>query len=122
MKAFKSKKFQLKHANIKSASGEMLHRSDVLSRLREYGENLYKKSTDEVPLMLVLVAEKEPALLMEEIVVAINQLKNGKVPGADWVPTELIKHTGTAGIKVIHRLIYNTRSGKHTSGLKTGKS
>ena len=58
VKAVKSKKFQYSHANTRSASGEALHESDVLSRWREYGEDLFKKPTDEVPLTRVHVAEK----------------------------------------------------------------
>ena len=42
--------------------------------------------------------------MLEEVEHAMKFLKNGKSPGMDNVPAELIKHSGPNSIKVIHKL------------------
>ena len=53
----------------------------------------------------------EPPPLLHEVEDAIKLLSNGKSPGLDNIPAELIKATGVLGKKAIHNLcckIWNT--------------
>ena len=42
--------------------------------------------------------------LLDEVTIAINQLKTGKSPGLDGIPAELIKSSDTSGIEALHML------------------
>ena len=53
----------------------------------------------------ILVGEdREPRILLDEIRCAMAALKNGKSPGADGIPAELLKGAGEVGIRLMHRL------------------
>ena len=59
----------------------------------------------------LVVEEKEPPPLMTEIEDAMKKLKNGKAPGLDNIPAEILKASGKNAIKAIHSLcckIWNT--------------
>lgn len=73
-------------------------------RWREYTEELYRKDD----LLDEIYREKnyneEPNITAEEVRWALNSLSNGKAPGIDGLPIELIKGTGDKGIEVLTAL------------------
>ncbi|GFO04978.1 endonuclease-reverse transcriptase [Plakobranchus ocellatus] len=85
-----------------------------MERWREYGEELFRplnpsqeESTIDEPI------EGEPPPLIEEVEAAIKKLKNGKTPGLDNIPSELLKASGPTAIKAIHHLcckIWNSKT------------
>ena len=105
IKAVSSRKFVPRQANIKDTSGITLLGDEALDRWREYGATLYAKPAGEVPLTKAQYAEIEPLPLVAVVEAATRQLKNGKAPGKDGVPAELIKMAGPAGLLLLHRLI-----------------
>jgi hypothetical protein len=46
----------------------------------------------------------EPEILLDEVRQAISCLKNGKSPGIDDIPAELIKSAGESGVRIMHKL------------------
>ena len=79
---------------VKSADGNLLtNRDAVRDRWKEYIENLYDKKgkPSEEQLNIeeeseILDDDKGPELLEQEIVVALEQLKQGKSPGVERIP------------------------------------
>ena len=49
--------------------------------------------------------ETEPEPLIDEVRWGLKQISNGKSPGNDEVPIELIKEGGEESIQLYHRLI-----------------
>ena len=79
--------------------------NDILKRWNEYGTQLFDTGTEEISTTPnINVEEKEPEPLFSEVEAAIRQLKNGKSPGMDGIPAELLKNTGPSGMKVMHHL------------------
>lgn len=85
-----------------------------MERWREYGEELFRplnpsqeESTIDEPI------EGEPPPLIEEVEAAIKKLKNGKAPGLDNIPSELLKASGPTAIKALYHLcckIWNSKT------------
>ena len=107
--------FQLKNGCIKSKEGVTLtEKEEVMDRWKEYGASLFKaipldrgRANDTVAFTKLKPepAEPEPEPLMQEVEIAIKQLKCNKAPGLDNVPGELLKHSGEGGIKATHQLV-----------------
>ena len=85
-------------------------KSEILNRWKEYGQDLFCKpqGDDQLPTPPNDTPEPpippEPPPLLHEVEDAIRLLSNGKSPGLDNIPAELIKATGIFGKKAIHRL------------------
>jgi hypothetical protein len=76
------------------------------NRVKRYTEELYKKPNDEQVLERLDVGQEdmEPEILLDEARHAISCLKNGKSPGVDDIPAELIKLAGESGARIMHKL------------------
>ena len=93
---------------ISNKKGETLTETkDILTRWHEYGTDLFvtNTKTTDTKSPTAKNSEPEPEPTQAEILEAIGQLKNGKSPGLDRIPSEILKHTGEAGEKAIHFLI-----------------
>ena len=53
---------------------------------------------------LIIEDNTGPEILPEEITAAINQMKDGKAPGLDQIPTELLKLLNEEQIKTISKI------------------
>ena len=80
-----------------------------MNRWREYGQDLFcrpdgdpETAPNDVPPDPPIPPEPPP--LLHEVEDAIRLLSNGKSPGLDNIPAELIKATGDLGKKAIHNL------------------
>lgn len=99
---------------IKDHDGKILTESqEIKDRWKTYCEELYKKD-DKVNShpFPIQKDEDEPPILLAEVMSAIHKLKNGKSPGCDDVPAELIKATGATGAKLMLKIcnsIWKTR-------------
>jgi hypothetical protein len=90
---------------IQDSKGNLLSEPDaVKGRWRNYIEYLYdregKPSPQEIPVeqeSLVQDDDKGPELLEREILCALDEIKNGKSPGIDEIPVELLKCMGVEG-------------------------
>ena len=97
-----SKKSKQKPLAIKDRQGELLTEEKAIqARWKEYIEELY--AADQKPDWQDMNLEEEdtvdidslgPSVLDCEIERAISELKNGKSPGIDGIPGELIKLLG----------------------------
>ena len=76
-----------------------------MNRWQEYGKGLFE--TDDAiedAMPCPEQQQQEPKPLLEEIDAAIKNLKSGKSPGLDNIPSELLKHRGDEGTKALHPL------------------
>jgi hypothetical protein len=94
--------------SIKDKDGRILtEKEQVLSRIKEYTEDLYKKADgqpDSAADSELTEDEEEPDILMEEVRNGIDKLKRGKSPGSDNIPAELWKASGEAGVHMMHKI------------------
>ena len=110
IKKTKKKKINSSQLPIKNKNKETLtDKEKIMNRWKEYGQDLFcfpegeSQSTDseeppEVPI------PPEPPPLLAEVENAIKLLSNGKSPGLDNLPAELIKSSDVFGKKCIHIL------------------
>lgn len=92
---------------IKDSAGAILSEEHkVLDRWAEYFQNLLNNDQHEVhhPVYQTAQPYVEPPTL-DEVITAINQLKNGKAPGEDNLPAELFKEGGRTLWCKIHILL-----------------
>ena len=102
-----------KTRRIKDKNGKMLTtEGQIQSRWTEYSRELYQDKKSYEPVTLERLAKRcapaEPSenqtIQREEIERAVHRLKDGKTPGDDGIPAELIKAGGEETIKAIHNL------------------
>ena len=100
------KKFQATNQCVNNKKGETLTETeDILARWHEYGKTLFEKTLpDPKDSSIPSTYEPEPEPLLSEVRAAIKQLKNGKSPGLDNIPGEILKSTGESGIVALHLL------------------
>ena len=78
----------------------------ILERWQEYCSGMYDMSDSEdmYEIHEPMTAETEPEPSLDEITWAIKNLKNGKSPGCDEIPAELIKAGEEDSIHIYHAL------------------
>ena len=109
IKKVTSSSFRPQNATINNENGETLTETEeILKRWHEYGQNLFKheerNETTQNDQEYWQYEDPEPKPLLSEVTAAIRQLKKGKSPGLDNIPSELLKHSGEAVIKMLHKL------------------
>ena len=101
-----------KSAPIKTKSGEMItERDKQMRRWTEHYLELYAtqnvvsdSAIERIPDLPVLDQLDAPPSI-EELGRAIDHLRNGKAPGNDGIPAEVLKHGQPALLKPLHELI-----------------
>ena len=68
---------------------------------RHYAENLYKRDDNMTTIYEAKECEEEATILEEEVRKALKALSNGKSPGSDGIPIELLKEVDEEAIKVL---------------------
>ena len=68
---------------------------------RYYTENLYKRDDNMTTIYETKECEEEATILEEEVRKALKALSNGKSPGSDGIPIELLKEVDEEAIKVL---------------------
>ena len=104
-----SSSFKPQNAAINNEMGETLTETEeILNRWHEYGQELFKNGHNRESMQNesdnLQHQDPEPKPLLSEVRAAVNQLKTGKSPGLDNIPSELLKHSGEAGIHMIYKL------------------
>ncbi len=84
---------------IKDQQGNLLHKpAEIRNRWKDYVEQLYSKETRPAQLDVEGLPENRddmgPELLREEILAAINEMKNNKAEGIDNIPVEVLRILG----------------------------
>ena len=101
-----------KSAPLKSADGSIIKdKSQQMSRWVEHYSELYHRETkvteealDAVsPLPCMFELEDEPN--MDELVAAIDRLPQGKAPGMDGIPAEVVQVAGEPFMENLHELL-----------------
>lgn len=91
---------------------------DIKERWAKYGKTLYGKRDYQHDVAFQNGSEREPTRLRSEVVWALGQVKNGKSPGIDDIPIEILKTTGENGIELLWR--FCTRICEAENGRETG--
>ena len=100
----KGNKQFIKNQCIKDENGNTLTEAkEVLERWHDYGKGLFS-FTKPTSVLDFSNEDLEPEPLFHEIESAIYQLKSGKAPGLDNVPSELLKFSDSTSKKAIHLL------------------
>ena len=81
---------------------------EVLRRLTECSNELYNHKTHPDQSILLnnqtAVSEDSPPILKREVEAAIRSLKEGKSPGVDNIPGEILKHGGDVSVEALTAL------------------
>jgi hypothetical protein len=99
------------HTDVcKNEVGEIRgQRENILSRWMDYFRELLNKGATEEQITMIDKDDNEmetyPPPFEEEIISAIQNLKNNKAPGKDGIHSELIKNGGPELIRRTHQLI-----------------
>lgn len=100
--------FKANSIKIQSENGDLLsEKKDILIRWTEYFQNLLNRPQLEQQTTQIF-QRAEPSIeepSYDEVVCAINSLKNFKAPGEDNIPIELIKAAGAKLWEEIHHII-----------------
>lgn len=108
IKTMTRKPLSAKQMSVKDKQGNTLtDPGEVLTRWNEYGKELFCSPENEIKRKFTKTTETEPPPLVEEVESAVKHLKNGKSPGLDNIPAELIKHAGVNCIKTLHLICTN---------------
>ena len=105
--------FAARNGIILDRNGKQLSDAEeIKKRWEEYTEELYKSDFNTTQGLVDDDYESEPDILESEVRWAIKTLANGKTPGQDEIPIELIKELKEDSIKVLTTLcrqIWKTR-------------
>ena len=86
---------------LKSKDGkDLVEEAEIKNRWKEYTERLCQRDGNMTETFNAVECE-EPTILESEVRWALGQLTNGKAPGVDNIPIELLKAAGEEGIQVI---------------------
>ena len=99
-----TRKCQPKKKAIKDKDG-------ILARWKEYCEELYNHEVQIDPETITMLAnkdsqhhyDKEPPILEDEVIAAIEKLNNNKLPGTDNITAELLKAGGEPVINILYK-------------------
>ena len=98
--------------SVKDKDGEVLTEIDkILQRWEEYVKELYDDPNRKK--IEIGSSEKPEYIMKHEIELAISKIRNGKSPGADNIPIELVKSLGNEGTDLICKMInmiYSSRT------------
>lgn len=98
-------KFNPRIGVIKNRKGkDLTEEVEIKTRWKEYVEGLYRRDNDMIETHIEREYSKEPMVLESEVRWAIKELANGKSPGVDDIPIELIKVAGDEAIQVLTAL------------------
>ena len=89
---------------LKSKSGnDLSEEGTVKEEWRYYTEHLYKRDDNMTTIIYETkeCGEEEATILEEEVRKALKALSNGKSPGSDGIPIELLKEVDEEAIKVL---------------------
>ena len=102
-----TREFQPSLKVIKNKQGEVLTENDkILYRWREYCSDMYSApQTSDVSSEEIEVDEQEPEPMLDEVRWALKEISDGKSPGCDDVPIELIKEGKEKSILVYHTIV-----------------
>lgn len=103
-----TKKKTAKVSSIQDEAGNCLtEEKDIINRWTEYCSGLYNHPVNGDPEVLGITGPGEDddfPILREEVEAAVKSLKNGKAPGIDNIPSELIKNGGSITIDVLTKI------------------
>ena len=102
-----TREFQPALKVIKDKKGTVLTENEkILDRWREYCSEMYSAPQNaDVSESFTEEMEKEPEPMLEEIRAALKQIGNGKSPGCDDVPIELVKEGKEKSILLYHKVV-----------------
>ena len=102
-----TREFQPSLKVIKDKQGEVLTENDkTLNRWREYCSAMYSApQTSENSNEEIEVNEQEPEPLIDEVRWALKEINDGKSPGCDDVPIELIKEGKEKSLTLYHIIV-----------------
>ena len=95
---------------LKDGQGNIiLDNKNKLRIWKNYAEELF--ADDRPPFIPDGNASSGPSITVDEVIYALRSAKNGKAPGPDDIPIEILKLLDVNGVKVLHQLfncIYDT--------------
>ena len=103
-----TKEFRPSLKVIKDKNGQVLtENNQILGRWREYCSQMYSapQNSEVSDVENEIEEELEPEPLLDEIRWALNNINDGKSPGCDDVPIELIKEGKENSILLYHKIV-----------------
>ena len=102
-----TREFQPSLKVMKDKNGEILtENSKILGRWKEYCSEMYSAPQDPITSVSQTVfTEEEPEPLLDEVRWALRQISDGKSPGCDDVPIELVKEGKENSIRLYHLIV-----------------
>ena len=103
-----TKEFKPSLKVIKDKNGQVLTENDqIFGRWREYCSQMYSVSqnSDVSEAEISAATDVEPEPLLDEVRWALKNINDGKSPGCDDVPIELIKEGKEKSILLYHKII-----------------
>ena len=100
-----TKEFTPRIGAVKGKDGALLtSKQDIVKRWEEYTSRLYEKDPSIDEQHTIGPYEDEPLIIKEEVLWTIQHIANGKSPGTDDIPIELIKNAGEEIVNKILKL------------------
>ena len=97
---------------------DLTEAEDIKKRWQEYTEELYEKDLHDPDNYDGVITHLEPDILECEVKWALGSITMNKASGGNGIPVELFQILKDDGVKVLHS--YVRKSGKHSSGHRTG--
>ena len=112
--------FHAKMSTIKDRNGmDWTKAEDIKKRWQEYTEELYKKDLHDQDNRDGVITHLEPDILECKVKWALGSITTNKASGGDGIPVEWFQILKMLLWKCCTQ--YATKSGKHSSGHRTGK-
>ena len=100
---------------------DLMETEDIKKRWQEYTEELYKKGLHEPDNHDGVLTHLEPEILECEVKWALESITMNKASGGDGIPVERFQILKDDAVKVQQSGLYASKSGKLSSGHRTGK-
>ena len=98
---------------------DLTEAEDIKKRWQEYTGELYKKDLHDPDNHHVVITHLEPDILKCKVKWALGSITTNKASGGDGIPVELFQILKDDAVKCC--IQYASKSGKHSSGHRTGK-
>ena len=114
--------FHVRMGTIKNRNNkDLTEAEEIKKKWQQYTEELYKKGLNEPENHDSVVTHLELDILEWEVKWALGSITTNKASGGDKIPAELFKILKDDAVNMYANTQYASKSGKLSSGHRTGK-